>query len=186
MTATQYIGIDLSLTSTGLAKIIDGQPPKLARIQSKPLGPTLEDRARRAQNIVGAIIEFVFDGHPGEPDPTVIAIEAPTYGAAQNQGSQHDRAGLWWAVVRTFLGTETISEISPTTLKAFTTGKGNSGKPEMMARTAQEWPGVPFESDDDSDALWLATMARCHADPDTAPVTLHAYRTKALKVVAWQ
>ena len=41
------------------------------------------------------------------------------------------------------------------TIKKAATGKGNSGKPAMIAAGEAKWPGHIFESDDEADARWI-------------------------------
>ena len=46
------------------------------------------------------------------------------------------------------------------TLKKFATGKGNAGKPEMIAAAREKWPDVEIIDDNHADALWLLEYAR--------------------------
>lgn len=45
------------------------------------------------------------------------------------------------------------------TIKSRATGKGNAGKPEMIAAALTRW-GVACETDDEADALWCAECLR--------------------------
>lgn len=184
----RFIGLDLSLTHAGVAILRDEAAPELAVIGSAATGVMLKDRYTRLNEHAGRIFEFadpgyLEDGQPEFVDEYIhVVVEQPAY--AQTQGSQHDRSGLWWLVMSGFAHYR-MTEVPPSVLKKFATGKGNASKAEMMARTAQDFPGLPFKDDNDSDALWLATMAKAHVDPDLSPVPMLAFRTAALKSVAW-
>jgi Holliday junction resolvasome RuvABC endonuclease subunit len=184
----KFIGLDLSLTHAGVAVLQQERAPQLGVFSSDAAGALIRDRHRRLEGQVEKILEFtdpgwMEDGVAIDPD-SWVAVEQPAY--AQTQGSQHDRSGLWWMTVGAYvLGYEHVIEVGPSVLKKFATGKGNASKAEMMARTAQDFPGVPFRDDNDSDALWLAEMAKAHHDPDLADVPMLAFRIAALKSVAW-
>lgn len=166
---TTYVGLDLSLTAAGVARLQEGQAPVVTVVGSRPSGPTLVDRATRIQaladKIVAAAVSPTADGY-------IVAVEAPPYGKTPNQGSAWDRAYLWWSVVEKFINSShPVTEISPTSLKLFGFGKGaapagQDSKAMMMARAAQEFPGVDFIDDNGCDALWLAAMAQSHYEPD--------------------
>lgn len=181
-----YVGLDTSLQSTGVAVLRPGQAPELTVVASKPKGATLRDRYQRLDNIVQDIV-FLIDPTLGRDDPPaldiMVAIEQPAYN--QITGSHHDRSGLWWGVVNALMNKADVVEVAPTSLKSFAVGKGSASKAEMMARTAQEFPGVPFKDDNDSDALWLAVMARTHDEGEASSTPLTLYRRKALAGVAW-
>lgn len=188
---TTVVGIDLSLTGTGVAVLEPERVPRLTVIGSKPIGPSVAERWSRLDQQSDRLFEFIDpgcldDGHPlpGVGEQGLVVVEQPAY--SQTQGSQHDRAGLWWLVVGTLLDAGwRLCEVSPTALKKYATGKGSASKAEMMARTAQEWPGTTFESDNDSDALWLAAMGRAYLDADTALHAVTKARQAVLKGVAW-
>lgn len=54
---------------------------------------------------------------------------------------------------------------SPSEIKKHATGKGNAGKPAMMAAAEAKWPDVRILDDNHADALWLLDLAQrdlCH------------------------
>lgn len=185
------VGLDLSLTGSGVAVYRDERHPRLQVIGSAPAGASIKDRWKRLGGQAEAIFEFIEPGWLEDSafvslgERSLCVVEQPAY--AQTQGSQHDRSGLWWAVMSEMAEAfDLVAEVPPSTLKKFATGKGNASKAEMMARTAQDFPGQPFKDDNDSDALWLATMGRAHIDADLAGVSMTKYRTEALKAVGWR
>ena len=45
------------------------------------------------------------------------------------------------------------------TVKKFATGKGNAGKPAMVAAAEKRWPGHQCVDDNEADARWIAEWA---------------------------
>lgn len=52
---------------------------------------------------------------------------------------------------------------SPNEIKKHATGKGNSGKPEMIKAAEAKW-GRVFTDDNEADALWLLDLAKMTFD----------------------
>ena len=160
----KVVGIDLSLTSTGLASA--GDEVKLLRIQSKapktprhprtnkPLPPTLEQRRERLGLLCAKILTFVM-----LEQPDLACIEQPAY--SRNVGSGHDRSGLWWLVVNALFanGIPTV-EIGPNQRAKYATGKGTDDKDKVLAATIRRYPDVDVTGNDVADALLLAAMGR--------------------------
>ena len=44
--------------------------------------------------------------------------------------------------------------------KRVATGKGNAGKPAMLAAARAKWPGTAIATDDEADACWIAEVVR--------------------------
>jgi Holliday junction resolvasome RuvABC endonuclease subunit len=72
--------------------------------------------------------------------------------------------------------------ITPASLKAYATGSGNAGKPEM-AVAAFKRAGVEFGDDNQCDAWWLRAMALDHLG--TPLFDLPAAQRKRLDAVKW-
>jgi Holliday junction resolvasome RuvABC endonuclease subunit len=160
----RVVGIDLSLTSTGLASA--GDEVKLARIRSaapktprhprtnKPLPPTLEQRRERLGLLCAKILTFVM-----LEEPNLVCIEAPAY--SSNVGSMHDRSGLWWLVVNgLFANGIPVTEITPTQRAKYATGKGTNDKDKVLAAVIRRYPDIEVTGNDVADALALAAMGR--------------------------
>jgi Holliday junction resolvasome RuvABC endonuclease subunit len=45
--------------------------------------------------------------------------------------------------------------VNMTEIKRHATGKGNAGKPDMVAAAKKKWPHKTIASHDEADALWL-------------------------------
>lgn len=154
-----FIGLDLSLASTGIAIAHNGHAT-VSRVMSKPTGNTTGEQLLRLRDIVSRIRAAIpLSAH------TVAAMEGPAFGA--NDPGAHIRGGLWW-MVRTMLDAEDIDVVivPPSTLKKYATGKGNAAKDAVLAAAVRRFPDVDVTGNDEADALWLAAIrARIEGQP---------------------
>lgn len=179
------IGIDLSLTSTGLACIRAGRIDRLVNIKTTgKKSDTWADRAERLRHIGNEIaVEVEFE------DPDLIVIEAPSYGS--RFGSAHDRSGLWWSVVQPLLvGLDPIpvAMVAPQTRAKYGTGAGNSKKDVVFAHVKERYQSLTDQSiknDDLADALLLAAMGSRFLDFPVEPVDPPQANLAALGGVLW-
>lgn len=150
---TVVVGIDLSLTSTGLACVDDGAIVQTYNVKSKGhLKDSLALRGGRLQAIADEVVRWCSEG-----DCDLVVIESPSYGS--QHGSQHDRSGLWWMVVSRLrkYGTP-VATVSPQGRAKYGTGKGNSPKDEVLAAVIKRYPDVDITGNDIADACLLAAM----------------------------
>ena len=150
------VGLDLSLTSTGIG-IIDlnsGTAYTRAVRSSGKKTDTLAMQVARIQDLTDNIVDSV-----AVCDPELVVVESAAF-STRKDTSAHRRAGLWWSVVGELhtQGFE-VATLSPSELKKFATGKGNASKDAMVARAVSTWGeevlGTQFN--DTADALFLAT-----------------------------
>jgi crossover junction endodeoxyribonuclease RuvC len=140
-TGPRALGLDLSLTSTGVASSLGW----CTRIRPRTRGL---DRLRE-------IVTSVRGHAKGYP---LAVIEGPAYSRASQAG--HDElAALRW-MVRDALDRARIpiAIVAPTTLKLWATGKGNASKGDMKSAMATRFPASGLTSSDEADALALADM----------------------------
>jgi crossover junction endodeoxyribonuclease RuvC len=156
----RVVGLDLSLTSTGVA-IICGTAVRLARIEPGDKGG---DHAR-----IDRIRSRVWELADGA---NLAVIEGPSYGSVT--GKQHERAGLWWIVTRMLWRAGLpYAVVTPSQLKKYATGKGAgpaSGKDKVLAVTVRRYPMADVDGNDVADALTLAAMAADHLGHPLATV----------------
>lgn len=150
----KIVGLDLSLTSIGVAIIVNGHAVT-DRIMSKGTrAATLAQRERRLRSLTEKIGTFTTGAD-------LVVIEGPSYGQAR-QGGQHDRAGLWWLVVSHTLGDHIdaadVVEVPPAARAKYATGKGNAPKDQVLAAVVRRYPDVDVTGNDEADALILAAM----------------------------
>lgn len=157
MIGPRVIGLDLSLTATGIADF-RGREVTTKTIRSAPNGQTLRDQRIRLRRIVLEIEEVV--SHQGEP-PRLIVVEGPSYGS--KGAGTWDRAGLWWLVVDFIISRRALplAVIPPAVLKKFATGRGNADKTAMAVALQKRW-GLELRDDNKVDAWWLGAAGREH------------------------
>ena len=156
----KILGLDLSLTGTGVAVIEGGKLVTSDLIKSKPSGPRPKDEARRIQGIVDKISE-----HIDTYSPDLVVIEGIAF-MAKNTTALAQLAGLNY-LVRALLLNRGIDFIivAPSTLKKFITGKGNSQKDVMMLETYKQY-GLSLLDDNIVDAHGLAQVGHAVNDRD--------------------
>jgi crossover junction endodeoxyribonuclease RuvC len=154
------VGLDLSLTSTGIATIHRDDSITLRGIGSKGrAGATLPERRHRLDQLGECIVQHVLDA-----SPHLVVIEAPAF--SRTTGHQHDRSGLWWLVVNRLVlsrfvsGPTTVVEASGTSRCKYATGKGNAHKDQVLAAVVRRYTSVEVTGNDTADALILAAMGR--------------------------
>ena len=158
MTMTpDIIGIDPSLSNTAICVYRTTQvtEPWTGCYKTKPAGMLLADRIHRYNSLAMRVMQIV-----SEANPQAIFIEGPSFGS---QG----RATLDLAEYRGVLSQAlcaacpTVIEVSPLTLKLFTTGKGAGDKTMMIAAIVKRY-GVMYETNDEYDAFALCRFGACY------------------------
>lgn len=178
----KVIGIDLSLTSTGLAAIIDGRisGTEVVRLSrwTKKAPQTQSERLQRFNDILGWINLWTVGAN-------LVVMEGLAYDA---HDTARQLAGLSWLTQRQlWLADIPTALITPSKLKLYAVGKGSgrgaAGKLAVTRAADKQFPGVEIEDDNAADALWLAAMgARWLGQPvDDMPQTHLA----AMAGVAW-
>lgn len=179
----KIVGLDMSLTSTGVARILTGDPlgalVEVRRIVTKPPPKdrvTLYTRSRRLRGIAQQAFSYC-------EGADLVVIEGPSY--ASDSGAAHDRAAVWWLVVARLTAQGfNVVEVPPTLVKQYATSKGNASKENVLAAMIRRHPDVEITGNDESDALALACMgarfAGCPIDGD-----LPQSHTRAMARVKW-
>lgn len=151
----RVIGLDLSLTSTGMAFIDYGLLAGVDRI--KTTGKKGDDLAARQKRLNG-IQQEVFEA-VNNYEPHLVVVEAPSYGS--QHGAQHDRSGLWWLVVDMLHEMDLhVATVSPNGRAKYGTGKGNAGKDEVLSQVVRRYSSaeVDIRDNNEADAVILAAM----------------------------
>ena len=166
------VGLDLSLASTGIARI--GEKTWADRIVPK----TLTGHKRMA-HILARVEELVSDAG-------LVVVEGPSFGSGANarQSGHHERGGLWWLITHhLWLADKPVAVVPPATLKRYATGKGNATKDAVLAAAIRRYRDVDFDGNDQADALILAAMGADHLGQPIA--TVPALQRGALTAVTW-
>lgn len=149
----RVIGLDLSLTATGLA-LYDGAR---ATITTGP-GQHIEDQHDRIAYIADEVTERTWAGTSS--GPVLAVLEGPSYGSTG--AHTWDRAGLWWLTYHHLHGFAVpVAVVPPSTLKRYATGKGAATKADMRMALFQR-TGLDVRDDNQVDAWWLRAMGLDH------------------------
>lgn len=170
------IGLDMSITSPGLAFINDGQIVWVANMKTTgkkmrslkyPMGATTAQRHVRLKRVLSFVAKEV--NVFGADNFDLAVIEGPAMGSTF--GSPHDRSGLWWQVVDMLLDAGIpVTEVSPAGRAKYITGNGRAKKDGVLAHAIGRWqPNVTANRagrigncDDIADAIGLADMGARH------------------------
>lgn len=153
------MGVDTSLTSTGIALVQDGRVEWTKAIKSTgKRGDTLRQREARVYGIVNQIRALI-----DRWEPALAVIESPSFGSTH--GSPHDRSGLWWGTVRALFNRNVeVAQVSPMQRAKYGTGMGNSAKGAVHSEVKETYgrDDLPIVSNDEADAVLLAAMGSRH------------------------
>lgn len=160
------MGIDPSLTGTGIAVIKDGQ------LVAQTLAPK---KLRHVHRLKWFRFELIKILNAYEPD--IVAIEGYGFGAKNSHA--HSLGELGGVLKLALLDCMTdYLVVPPTSLKMFVTGKGNSPK-TVMGKELYKRFEIDLDDDNQVDAAGLAMMALAWVDG----FTLTQCQSKALKKV---
>lgn len=168
---TTVIGLDLSLTNTGIARITWSGSDLVAdidRVQSKgSKTDTWNQRSARMFALTNAIQKRIL---PAD----LVVLEGPSFGSTST--SSHDRSWFWGKVFdRLDANDIPIVVVPPASAKKWATNKGNADKDDMVLAAARMWPAIEGIKNDTADALALAGIGmQLLGGP--CPFPLHAYR----------
>jgi len=154
LSVKKVIGLDLSMTATGLCHT-EGQaacwPVGEHRGACWHLVKTREAKDLRLPEIRSQVKQYAYDS-----DFALIEMLPPNMKGA-------GITGMVQGIVREMLLEEGIryGDIGPSSLKKYATGRGNASKTDM-AVAALKRGGVEFTNDNECDAWWLWVMANDH------------------------
>lgn len=170
------VGVDQSLTSTGLAVIDERGFVTIDRIRSKEKGH------ERVEEILTRILAHCHDVTE-EDGRVVVGIEGLSMGA---KGSSVDKIfGLFHVITHRLWQLEIPYYVAPpSTVKLYATGKGNAGKDEVLSATIRRYPDAEFAGNDQADAMNIAALgARHYGIPVESAET--AAMARALEKIEW-
>lgn len=169
MTELHIVGLDLSVSSTGIA---DATGTGTAGYSVKKDAHWTE-RARRLQKL-GVVIDRALRG------ADLAVIEAPAYG----QSNAGHTLGELHGVVKVILIQRGIPAVFPTIqqLKMFACDHGHAPKDAVLAAAIRD--GSPAKNFDEADAWWLRLMGVYRYRRDLFQ-GLPQYRQKVLDRIVW-
>lgn len=176
---TTVIGLDLSLTNTGIARITwNGDNPlndvvaDIHRVQST--GSKIDTwpmRSARLALLLGDIQQRIL---PAD----LVVLEGPSFNS--KSPASHDRSWFWGKVYdRISYHDAPIVVVPPASAKKWACGKGNADKDDMMLAAARMWPDIEGIKNDTADALALAGIGM-QLREGPCPFPLYAYRCEVV------
>lgn len=164
----RIVGIDLSLTGTGLAAIENGVPETHVVNSKGSTDDQLRERFNRQSTISSEVLDFTLGSSHQfgvfEDRADLVVIES-LFNSATVAGALIDRAGLWWRIVGSLLAWDVaVVHATPGQGKKFITGDGNADKGAMAMYASKVWPGwepsTRKNANDEADALALASIGQ--------------------------
>jgi crossover junction endodeoxyribonuclease RuvC len=147
------IGLDLSLTSSGVVVLVDGGIVHKETITSKPNTNGYYGEIARLLDIVSRISTLVY-----RHAPTIVAIEGMAF-MAKNTTALVQLSALNYFIRRElFISGIPFIIVAPPTLKKFITGHGNAQKDHMMLEIYKRYNETLLDNNQ-ADAYALAQCA---------------------------
>jgi Holliday junction resolvasome RuvABC endonuclease subunit len=170
------LGIDPSLTMTGVASIVDGITTA-GRIQTEP-AKGLADVDARIRYIVARTLRFA-------PDRCLTVIERPYVPQGQGAAGQLvERAWLFGMLVDQLLLRGPVIEVRPTLRAKYAAGNGHAKKAAVLTAIREAFPNLRVRDDNEADALALAAMGARHlGEPIDGPGSKK--QLEVMAAVAW-
>jgi len=158
---TMVVGVDASLSCTG---IVVGDSPQsfiASAVKIKPMGKDMRNKFIRLKTIVNWVMEHLKDVQ--EP---IIFIEG--YGfASQSAVAQAELGGMLRVGLLSVLGEHgRLIEVPPTSIKLFVAEHGHAKKPMIAEWVKKRWD-VAFKTDDECDAYGIWRFGRAYLGIDT-------------------
>ena len=151
-TETTVLGIDPSITSTGLVVVnAAGQVVHTEAVGSKAESESGLHIVARYQLVLSEIVKAVT-----QHKPQLVVMEGPALG--YNNDGTFDLWGLLSVIrweLRHYLSHKALLLPTPQELKLWSTGKGNTPKDQMRLLVFKKW-GLEFTSMDETEAFTFA------------------------------
>lgn len=165
----KIVGLDLSLTATGLA---DDDGTHVLRVPL-PKHASEQQRATRLRGM-GQLVDR------RTRDADLVVLEGPAFGASNSH--QHSLGELS-GVVKVCLLQRGVTFVSVVTqhMKKFATGKGNADKDMVLSAAVRVNPEI--SNNNEADAYWLRCMGLAHYEQ--RDFVLPEYRRDVLTVIGW-
>jgi crossover junction endodeoxyribonuclease RuvC len=177
MTGPRVLGIDPSLTATGIASSA-GWTEVVGSVGVRTDG--YPERHQRLRAVRAKVIQLL----PQVPAVIdLVVMEGPAY--SRSSPSAFDRAALWWDLYSRLAGRHIpVAVVAPTSRAMYATGRGNAGKGAVVDAVARRWPLYATEGNDNkADAVVLMAMGLDWLGHPLCPMPKPHRR--ALDKVAW-
>lgn len=174
------VGIDPSLTATGIIVLRDGKVELAETTKNRPDLGTIE-RVKLIRERIIDITENLSDGKQWQA-PDLIVIEGFSYGSKGR--SVFDIAYLGWRIredLERLKEQDNIPwlEVPPSQLKKFATGQGNTNKEIILQQVYKRW-GYETHDNNIADAYVLAQIGRAYLQDSYKPDDLNLFQLEVI------
>lgn len=183
------VGIDPSLRAAGIAVLAlsPATTTKLIAVAAVGRDGVKGDGYPQRSRRIVAQTRRILAQIPADADLAVI--EGPSYGS--QHGAQMDRYALWMGVYSTLQARGVpIAVVAPRTREKWASGSVPRGidrkarKARVLAAVREMWPGERIRSDDEGDALILASIGAHHLGWPL-PFETKERHTTGLQAIEW-
>jgi Holliday junction resolvasome RuvABC endonuclease subunit len=180
------VGIDPSLTSTGIAVLINGAPLAMKAINGgRKDSKSYAHRSDRIVRQCGAVIDALPVDHID-----LAVIEGQAYG--YHNAYTSDGNALWWGIFSQLRAQHIpTAVVTPITRQNWVIGREGSKdatekKKQVLLAVRLWWPGLAkaVRNDDIADALALATLGAAHCG-DQLPFELKDRHRNTIESIDW-
>jgi Holliday junction resolvasome RuvABC endonuclease subunit len=174
----KIVGVDPSLTGTGVAVIRDGRFTGATVIKDSRWKKRAPQTERERQERLDVILCRVSEWAVGAD---LVVLEGLSF---DSHDTMRQLAGLSWLLRRQcWKADRPFVLVPPSTLKLWAVDHGKADKGVMLAAARETFPGVEIEDDNAADAVWLAALGADHLGYPL--VDMPERRAQALAKVAW-
>jgi crossover junction endodeoxyribonuclease RuvC len=174
---TVVVGIDPSLTSTGIATITNNGNAETTLVRTD--GNIYTDAPHVTRARIRSIRTRVMDLIPRNTH--IVAIEGRSFGHNQSGTDQRVHLAYLIADACDHLGLPTV-QVPPSTLKKWICDNGNANKAQVLDATTRMWPHTHIPNDDAADGLCLATLTRQHLGLPVPYLVLERHKLALAKI----
>lgn len=153
------IGIDPSLTETGVVGVKNGKIQFSHLIKSKKIGDTPREEMKRLKGIVNAVISII-----EKYNPKIVVMESIAF-MAHNTSALAQLCGINYMIRDLIYKDHSLYMVTPTGLKKFITGKGNCQKDLMLLESYKRYK-ISFNNNNSCDAFGLAKIGEALINKD--------------------
>lgn len=175
-----FLGLDVSLTSTGIALLDADKTYILDSLKTTPKDGIHLERHHKILSTLTANLNWIKENVSDKADIWGV-IEGYAYGKDPKRGSQVITLAEIGGLIRYVVWRYTkhpLIVVAPSTLKLFVTGHGHAKKEQMLLSMFKKY-GREFTNNDEGDAFALAQMGLCCFDEQERSLTDYEKRTVA-------
>lgn len=183
MADKRIIGVDQSLTSTGVAVVEGGRFVSVERVRPK-MKAKLDGMAKReAEHVrLEEILQAIRTHTLTASHQPIVGLEGPAMGI---KGAAVVQIFGLYILLKQELYRMGVPYyvVPPSTVKLYATGNGAAGKDDVLSAMVRRHPGVDFSGNDQADAMAIAAIGARHY---SLPVeTSTAYMARAMEKMEW-